>query len=89
MDGTVYLANGGDGYAAVARTVAQHGSGSAQELLDALVALGGAGAEDEGGLLDVAGHGRRACRRARPTRPVAGKRFLALIRFDCGCRVAM
>ncbi len=30
-----------DGYAVVGRTVEQHGAGSAQELLDALVALGG------------------------------------------------
>ncbi len=44
-----------DGYAAVGRVVEQHGAGSAQELLDALVALGegdGNGAPESGDLLD-------------------------------------
>ncbi len=45
-----------DGYAAVARAVERHGSGSAQELLDALVELGGAsggnGSPGGGDLLD-------------------------------------
>ncbi len=44
-------ANGGDGYAAVGRTVERHGAGSDQDILDALVALGGNGV-GEGRLLD-------------------------------------